>query len=213
MMKIDRRWGFTLIELLVVIAIIAILAALLFPVFASARERARATACLSNEKQIGQGVSLYMDNWDDTYPIAEEVESQHEHAWVEQLFRYVKTRDLNKCPSDDGYSDPFHLTSYLMNISFNGAQMSDIPSPSETIYVGEAADTTNQDHYHPYLGIAEMKAELTETRHQGGANYLFGDLHAKWMKFEQTLVPIDLHEINEDRRKTAGSDVSGSSGP
>lgn len=60
--------GFTLIELLVVIAIIAILAAILFPVFAQAREKAMQTSCLSNLKQLGTGLTLYKDDWDETYP-------------------------------------------------------------------------------------------------------------------------------------------------
>ena len=67
MFKIKK--GFTLIELLVVIAIIAILAAILFPVFAQAREKARQTSCLSNCKQIGTGLTLYMDDWEETYPM------------------------------------------------------------------------------------------------------------------------------------------------
>jgi prepilin-type N-terminal cleavage/methylation domain-containing protein/prepilin-type processing-associated H-X9-DG protein len=64
----QKRSGFTLIELLVVIAIIAILAAILFPVFAQARERARATSCMSNQKQIGTALLTYAGDWDDTYP-------------------------------------------------------------------------------------------------------------------------------------------------
>jgi len=67
--KICRRYGFTLIELLVVIAIIAILAAILFPVFAQARERARTTSCLNNFKQIGIGIMQYTQDYDETYPI------------------------------------------------------------------------------------------------------------------------------------------------
>ena len=63
-----KRYGFTLIELLVVIAIIAILAAILFPVFAQAREKARQTSCLSNIKQIGTAMQLYVDDWEETLP-------------------------------------------------------------------------------------------------------------------------------------------------
>ena len=63
-----RRRGFTLIELLVVIAIIAILAAILFPVFAQAREKARSATCLSNNKQIGLAVAMYIQDYDSTYP-------------------------------------------------------------------------------------------------------------------------------------------------
>src|ERR1043166_4890534 len=63
------RKGFTLIELLVVIAIIAILAAILFPVFAQAREQARSTACLSNTKQIGLAVHMYAQDYDEAFPM------------------------------------------------------------------------------------------------------------------------------------------------
>ena len=62
-----KRRGFTLIELLVVIAIIAILAAILFPVFAQAREKARQTACLSNLKQVGTGLQMYSQDYDEAY--------------------------------------------------------------------------------------------------------------------------------------------------
>ena len=64
----QRRRGFTLIELLVVIAIIAILAAILFPVFAQARDKARQAACQSNLKQLGNAVSMYLQDYDETYP-------------------------------------------------------------------------------------------------------------------------------------------------
>src|SRR5579863_8178857 len=69
MNKHMNRAGFTLIELLVVIAIIAILAAILFPVFAQAREKARAITCISNLKQIGTGCMMYTQDWDETYPL------------------------------------------------------------------------------------------------------------------------------------------------
>lgn len=66
----NSRRGFTLIELLVVIAIIAILAAILFPVFAKAREKARQTACLSNLKQLGMATMQYAQDWDDVLPLS-----------------------------------------------------------------------------------------------------------------------------------------------
>jgi prepilin-type N-terminal cleavage/methylation domain-containing protein len=64
-----RRNGFTLIELLVVIAIIAILAAILFPVFAQAREKARQTQCLSNMRQMGLAVQMYLQDFDERFPL------------------------------------------------------------------------------------------------------------------------------------------------
>src|SRR5436853_7431745 len=73
-MKAARRSGFTLIELLVVIAIIAILAAILFPVFAQARESARITSCLSNMKQIGLSWNMYAQDYDETYPLSRRVD-------------------------------------------------------------------------------------------------------------------------------------------
>jgi len=63
-----QRWGFTLIELLVVIAIIAILAAILFPVFAQARDKARQASCLSNCKQMGTAWMMYTQDYDETFP-------------------------------------------------------------------------------------------------------------------------------------------------
>lgn len=68
MKPLQSRSGFTLIELLVVIAIIAILAAILFPVFAQAREKARSASCLSNTKQLGLGLVMYVQDYDETFP-------------------------------------------------------------------------------------------------------------------------------------------------
>ena len=100
--------AFTLIELLVVIAIIAILAAILFPVFSKAKEGAKMTACLSNGRQIGMGNRMYLADFDDTYPIFYAYNSvpaagQPGHKGVEVLlFPYVKDKNVFRSPLDNG---------------------------------------------------------------------------------------------------------------
>ena len=97
----DRR-GFTLIELLVVIAIIAILAAILFPVFAQARERARQGVCLSNQKQIGTAIMMYVQDYGETYPLYSTYPSEALH-WYDMINPYVKASNgkssIFVCPS------------------------------------------------------------------------------------------------------------------
>jgi prepilin-type N-terminal cleavage/methylation domain-containing protein len=107
--------GFTLIELLVVIAIIAILAAILFPVFAQARESARKASCLSNTKQIALGVMMYVQDYDETYPCnswdtpplgtADHLSPQGVNyltgtQWPFRIMPYIKNRQVFVCPSD-----------------------------------------------------------------------------------------------------------------
>src|SRR2546427_4191845 len=97
-----RRRAFTLIELLVVIAIIAIMAAILFPVFAQAREKARATQCLSNMKQLGMALMQYVQDYDETYPYyAGPVTAQRPELYIWSIFQpYVKNGQVLRCPSD-----------------------------------------------------------------------------------------------------------------
>jgi len=141
--RVTRSQGFTLIELLVVIAIIAILAAILFPVFAQAREKARAISCLSNTKQIGLGEMMYVQDYDETFPIA----WGGYGIWFTQIYPYVKNgavpdpnyatnvqtnpnaspyldmmaNGLFHCPSD---SDGPATLSYATNANLMGAQTS-----------------------------------------------------------------------------------------
>src|SRR5436305_12216001 len=93
-----KRRAFTLIELLVVIAIIAILAAILFPVFAQARERARMTGCLSNMKQIGTGLMMYVQDYDETYPRIRFV--AYDYVWRNAIQPYIKNKGVLNCPSN-----------------------------------------------------------------------------------------------------------------
>ncbi len=104
-MRRARKSAFTLIELLVVIAIIAILAAILFPVFAQARERARMTACVSNMRQIGAGLMMYVQDYDETFPYcrfhgADAVAATHAYVWRNALRPYLKNLDVLGCPSN-----------------------------------------------------------------------------------------------------------------
>jgi prepilin-type N-terminal cleavage/methylation domain-containing protein len=104
-MKRSPRTGFTLIELLVVIAIIAILAAILFPVFAQARDKARQASCLSNLKQIGTGLYLYLQDYDETYPLnrfdmsGSDCKKKSGWTYKEAIHPYIKNIQVWVCPS------------------------------------------------------------------------------------------------------------------
>jgi prepilin-type N-terminal cleavage/methylation domain-containing protein/prepilin-type processing-associated H-X9-DG protein len=125
-----KRPGFTLIELLVVIAIIAILAAILFPVFAQAREQARKTACLSNTKQIGLALEMYRRDWDGGGPFGgwevgptgkvdtNDPTSKFNEDWQFTLQPYVKNAQVFRCPSDK-ISLTDRPISYLYNNNLN----------------------------------------------------------------------------------------------
>jgi len=97
------RRGFTLIELLVVIAIIAILAAILFPVFAKTREKARATACQSNLKQLGTAMIMYRTDFDGKMPFRFPYADQYNtyYRWIQGVYSYVNNEQIFQCPSNE----------------------------------------------------------------------------------------------------------------
>ncbi len=146
-LQTDRkvRSAFTLIELLVVIAIIAILAAILFPVFARARENARRSSCSSNLKQIGLGVLQYTQDYDEKYPLWCTLPIGNANGWAGAIQPYVKSAQLFQCPSETngpsaditliGYSDYFYNTN--VGPSGGGVSLSKLDSPTLTIMNGD----------------------------------------------------------------------------
>ncbi len=103
MSNLKKLRGFTLIELLVVIAIIAILAAILFPVFAKAREKARQASCTSNLKQLSLGLLQYAQDFDEYLPNGT---NSHGRGWAGEIYSYVKSAGVYKCPDDPMMDDP-----------------------------------------------------------------------------------------------------------
>jgi prepilin-type N-terminal cleavage/methylation domain-containing protein/prepilin-type processing-associated H-X9-DG protein len=190
------RRGFTLIELLVVIAIIAILAAILFPVFARAREKARETSCLSNVKQINLGIQMYVQDHDGTYPLA-----YYNHpslpgggqSWAAAVNPYIRQNmeeGIWWCPSSGlkkwygGHSAYVH---YGLNAQIDYAvnppslHESQIEYPAMTVCIGE---TKYQDTngWYQWFGFNSTN---TRYSHDGRQNLGFCDGHAKNATKEQ----------------------------
>lgn len=184
-----RQRGFTLIELLVVIAIIAILAAILFPVFAKAREKARQTQCLSNLRQMGNAFFMYISDYDETFPMTFE--------WKSRLQPYIKTTEINRCPSRKSLPWYYGQGYNIGWGTFTGLPLqseSAIASPSYKILVVEW-DRCNAGPPQPnnkglYSGGATCYWAVTRV-HGGGSNVLFCDGHAKWMN------PSEYHSNTE----------------
>jgi len=160
-MTVSNRKAFTLIELLVVIAIIAILAAILFPVFAQAREKARQTSCVSNQKQLATAANMYMQDYDETLmltvpgnvrasfttPADRNATSALGLArrlsyWSNSIQPYVKNWDMNVCPSAPDDSTDFGVTraqargvglTYTMNGYLNAWALAGSPAPADVI--------------------------------------------------------------------------------
>jgi len=147
----NRRQGFTLIELLVVIAIIAILAAILFPVFAQAREKARAASCLSNTKQISLGIAMYAQDYDEKIPILGVI-AENRGRWMWQIYPYVKNKSIftdPNTPSNEydgtqftdrtgyGWSLVLRASVGYGTTSADGFALAQISKPAQTIVVGD----------------------------------------------------------------------------
>ena len=213
MSKIQKtsRYGFTLIELLVVIAIIAILAAILFPVFAKVREKARQTSCLSNEKQLALGFVQYSEDYDETMPACPWDDTLSK-SWGSAIYGYVKSTQVYVCPDDAHSTATTHPVSYCLNgdlsygVTGQSFKISAFNAPASTVLLfevtGVTADvTTPANDYSPTQnGGAFVWSSYNTGRmgqparnhsinaydptgvHTDGSNFALADGHTKWMR-------------------------------
>jgi prepilin-type N-terminal cleavage/methylation domain-containing protein/prepilin-type processing-associated H-X9-DG protein len=188
------RRGFTLIELLVVIAIIAILAAILFPVFARAREKARQSSCLSNEKQILIGHLAYAQDYDERWVLwkysVDASHPDHDHGavyWYDTMQPYVGNEQVFVCPS----SKPFGSNcrgirgAYGYNYWEDNVPMGEWDFPAELIMICDSncyrpASWSQYTDNSPHA-FSDTNWAGFHRRHNDGANVGYADGHAKWI--------------------------------
>ncbi len=200
------RKGFTLIELLVVIAIIAILAAILFPVFARAREKARQTSCLSNVKQMALAVQMYSQDYDEKMPFAQMIydvavyqpwqdKTVSSGYYADLLYPYIKNKQVFVCPSRDGDWIGYGYNCYMGYIGnrqptttytapiYTGVALSTIQYPAQTVVIGDRHGGTYPSWAYYRLWTASYSgADYEPLPHNEGVNIAFCDGHAKWYR-------------------------------
>jgi len=200
------RRGFTLIELLVVIAIIAILAAILFPVFARAREKARQTSCLSNLKQIAQAELMYESDSDENTAGVYSVPwnaSLSTYTWVDMLMPYVKNEQIWVCPSarhnyraPDASKPLWHEGSYGANrtsVSTSAPGGSYVYSfrAAEHIVAAECLLAVDSEQGRPEVRWGNGAPSSIVDVHNGGCNVAYFDGHAKFLSVGGLRNPAD----------------------
>ena len=192
------RRGFTLIELLVVIAIIAILAAILFPVFAKAREKARQSSCLSNVKQLSLAILQYVQDYDEKFMFCQL--NPPGTTWYQACAPYTKNTQVFLCPSKNGgtcdYGYNMDYLGYcwgLAGTQTNPTGLGDVKSPAETVmlcdsnnfialYGGRLSGGSPRYDTNQYNGWdPAAPAGCAALRHNEGSNHSFVDGHCKWM--------------------------------
>ncbi len=187
------RRGFTLIELLVVIAIIAILAAILFPVFARAREKARQASCQSNLKQLGIAWQMYAQDYDEITCqgwLGDVWTDPNWHFWGDELMPYIKNNQLLQCPSRKTLVVGARQIplGYGVNCGWmSRVELARIPRPAEKIYLADMWGNGGDPRVSPGNGWDPGRAagngcSAPITVHNDMGNFLFCDGHVKAMK-------------------------------
>lgn len=143
-----------------IIPFIAIMAAILFPVFAKAREKAMQTICQSNLKQLSLGVLMYAQDHNDEFPPPDK--------WMDSILPYIKDPELLKCPRVKNLS----LPSYAMNSYFKGISIAKVKSPGETVLLFDSITGRNR--------AGDVSILTPAPRHMGGDNIGYADGHVKW---------------------------------
>lgn len=196
-----RKNGFTLIELLVVIAIIAILAAILLPVFARARENARKSTCQNNMKQMASALMQYTQDYDERLP--GRYTGGEAGSWRVVIQPYVKSANVFICPSNSASSQlcldgVFHRSYACNGNSSNiggtapmqanaGVNIAQIQTPSQLILLAEYTEA----HSEVAMGWGAGSVPLW-AGHSGMANWAFADGHVKSLKATATAIPLNL---------------------
>ena len=210
-----QKKGFTLIELLVVIAIIAILAAILFPVFARARENARKTNCLSNVKQIMVGVMAYVQDYDEKYPMyyagttTDTTLFSYPYVWWDSMVQpYIKNLKIYRCPSTSAaisYGDDYGWNHNVFAVG-TGKTLATVEQPAGLMFMTEkGAGGGPYVHSGTYYACAD--------RHMNGANVGFADGHAKWWKMVSSPIPGETAPAAGYEIRPVGADKANPSDP